>query len=124
MGYYTSVHGELTIEPPLAWNEFRDSPFAVPRKHEIWLAVEEESKQTTEGVLTVKRATRVVTWDESFKAYEFDGQLQKLVDAFPGHTFAGLFEGEGEENDDMWRVRVRNGNVERIKPRIVWPDEA
>lgn len=128
MGYYTRVTGELQIEPPLNWAEIKDSEFAPERAKrtdlDVQLEVVEESVDTAEGELIRRTAASlVVRWPDSFKAYNLVDHVQWAIDAFPGHTFTGRLECEGEENGDLWRVVIRDGRALRIEPRIVWPDE-
>jgi hypothetical protein len=129
MGYYTSITGELAIEPPLTYAEFKDTPFT---SFTDWskggadiyaIAVSEEDKDTPDGVLTVKTAHLVRPYPDEVKAYHAEDGLQRLVDAFPGHEFTGCFEGDGERADDQWRLYVRSGRVIKHVPTITWPDE-
>lgn len=128
MGYNTRVSGELTMTPPLAWNEFKNSPFHVPADEygdlDVKLAVTEETVDTDEGPLIRKTATALVpAWDDSFKAYHLVEHAQQAIDAFPGREWSGRLECEGEEAGDLWRVIVRDGRAVKVEPRIVWPDE-
>lgn len=123
MGYTTSVGGEISIEPPLTWREFKDSPFAGTDK-DVAFHVEEKTVDTDDGPLTRKAATAIVsTWEDSYKAYHLVEHVQEVIDAFPGHTFTGRLECEGEDTGDLWRVVVRDGRAVKVTPRIVWPDE-
>lgn len=123
MGYNTSVSGEIRIEPPLTWREFKDSPFAGHDK-DVTLHVEAETADTDSGPLMRKTAVALVpTWEDSYRAYHLVEHVQEAIDSFPGHTFTGRLECEGEENTDIWRVIVRDGRAVKVEPRIVWPDE-
>jgi hypothetical protein len=123
MGYNTSVTGEIRIEPPLAWREFKDSPFA-GRDMDVKIRIDEETVDTDDGPLIRKTASAIVpAWEDSYKAYKLIEHVQQAIDAFPGHTFTGRLECEGEENTDLWRVVIRDGRAVRVEPRIVWPDE-
>ena len=129
MGYYTRVTGELHIEPPLTWPEFKDSRFlpGSPNdngNYDVQLRADEETVDTDEGQLVRKTASVLLPrWDDSFKAYNLIEHVQAVIDAFPGRTFTGRLECEGEDNTDMWRLIVRDGRAVRVEPRIVWPDE-
>ncbi|MFK0062661.1 DUF6205 family protein [Streptomyces werraensis] len=123
MGYNTSVTGEIRIEPPLSWREFKDSPFT-GQDMDVKLRIDAETVDTDDGPLMRKTASAIVpAWEDSYKAYKLIEHVQQVIDAFPGHTFTGRLECEGEENTDIWRVIVRDGRALRIEPRIVWPDE-
>lgn len=126
MGYYTRVTGELHIEPPLTWAEIKtvaDSAFG-DGCLDVTLDIREDTVDTDEGPLILKTAPALVpSWDEEYKAYNLVAHVQQAIDAFPGHTFTGRLECEGEESGDLWRVVVRDGRAEKVTPRIVWPDE-
>ena len=129
MGYYTRVTGEINIQPPLTWNEFKDSPFLPgspndKTEYDVRLRADEETVDTDEGQLVRKTASVVLPrWDDSFKAYNLVKHVQAVIDAFPSHTFTGRLDCEGEEAGDLWRVVVRDDRAVKVTPRIVWPDE-
>ncbi|MEU9065838.1 DUF6205 family protein [Streptomyces sp. NPDC048306] len=129
MGYTTHVTGEFAIEPPLTWNEFKDSPFApdnAPSRHEpsLILRVSEDQVNTDDGPLMRRTATALVMREiDEYRERGLVDEVQRAIDSFPGHTFTGRLECEGEENTDIWRVVVRGGRATRIEPQIVWPDE-
>ena len=52
----------------------------------------------------------VPAWWERVKLYDILSELQRLVDAFPGHTFDGELFGEGAEFGDLWRLTVVDGS--------------
>lgn len=127
MGYNTSVDGEITITPPLTWNEIKDSPFLANPGYKlgVTLKVTEETVDTDEGQLTRKTSSALgPAWEDAFKAYSLVEDVQKAIDAFPGHIFTGRLDCEGEENADLWRVVVRDGRAVKVEPQIVWPDDA
>ncbi len=129
MGYYTTVTGELRIEPPLTWGEIKDNPFlpdtpAGLAEYDVRLRIDEETVDTADGQLTRKTCAAIEPrWDDSFKAYHLVEHVQTLIDAFPDRTFTGRLECEGEDTGDLWRVIVRDGRAVKIEPRIVWPDD-
>ncbi|MFI8351243.1 DUF6205 family protein [Streptomyces sp. NPDC085596] len=129
MGYYTRVTGEINIEPPLTWQEFKDSPFLPgsandSTAYDVRLRADEETVDTDDGQLIRKTASTVLPrWDDSFKAYNLIEHVQAIIDAFPGHTFSGRLDCEGEETGDLWRVVIRDGRAVKVTPQIVWPDE-
>lgn len=130
MGYKTCVTGELTITPPLTWSEFKDTPFntssidSYDGLMDVKLRIEEERTETAEGTLIRKTASALVrAFEEEYKAYHLLEHVQMAVDAFPGHTWGGRFDCEGEENGDLWRVVIRDGRAVKVTPSIVWPDE-
>lgn len=129
MSYYTRVTGEFSITPPLTWAECKDSHFAPHNIDDAWypsliLRVDEEPVDTDEGPL-LRRTAAVLAMREIDEYRESDlvGEVQSAIDAFPGHTFAGRLDCEGERNTDIWRVVLRDGRAVRVDARIVWPDE-
>ncbi|WP_439947246.1 DUF6205 family protein [Streptomyces sp. BBFR109] len=133
MGYTTRVCGEFAIEPPLTWNEIKASPFGhgglVTSKYlapgiDLFLAIEESETETETGTAFHRTASKLVMQEiDEYRERGLVEQVQRVIDLFPGHTFTGRLECEGEENTDIWRVIVRDGRALRIEPRIVWPDE-
>ncbi|MFD5814362.1 DUF6205 family protein [Streptomyces sp. NPDC127038] len=129
MGYYTRVDGEIRIEPPLTWAEIKNNPLlpetsAGRAEYDVRLKIDEETVDTDDGQLVRKTCSALVpAWDDSFKAYHLVDHVQHMIDAFPGHTFSGRLDCEGEEAGDLWRVVVRNGRAVKVTPSILWPDE-
>lgn len=66
-------------------------------------------------------ATIVPAWPEPYKAYNLVEHVQKIIDAFPGHTFTGHFDCN-TEGEYLWRVVIREGKAVKVEPKIVWPD--
>lgn len=130
MGYATRVDGEFEITPPLTWQEFKDSRFAphnIESSYEpsLVLRVDEDSVDTEEGTLLRRTATALVMREiDEYRAYSLLDEVQEAVDAFPGRTWTGRLDCEGEENTDLWRVYVRDGKAVKVEPRIVWPEDA
>jgi hypothetical protein len=138
MGYITHVTGEFAIEPPLTWSEIKNGPFTTAmaqgrtvrlyissaHDYDLALRVNEESVETDEGSLIRRTAAALVMKEiDEYRERNLVEQVQEIVDAFPGHTFTGRLNCEGEENTDLWRVVVRDGRAVKVEPRIVWPDE-
>lgn len=129
MSYTTHVTGEFAITPPPTWPEFKDSRFApdnVKNSYDpsLILRVNEESVDTDEGPLLKRTATALVMREiDEYRERGLVEEVQSAIDAFPGHTFTGRLECEGEENTDIWRVAVRNGRAVKVEPQIIWPDE-
>lgn len=129
MSYRTHVTGEFAITPPLTWNEFKDSKFTPENVKGKWdvslvLRVAEDAVDTEEGPLLKRTATALAMREiDEYRERGLVAEVQSAIDSFPGHTFTGRLDCEGEENTDMWRVVVRDGRAVRVEPRIVWPDE-
>jgi hypothetical protein len=89
----------------------------------VHLEVSSETVTTDEGMLTRFTSDAIVpSTDDSFKVYSLMEDVQKIVSDFPDHTFSGYLYVEGEENDDMWRLYVKDGKAIQVKPEIVWPE--
>ncbi len=53
------------------------------------------------------------------KWYYHEKHMLALSLEFPDCIFT--LEGEGEEKGDSWRKRFLNGEMEEIRPDVVWP---
>ncbi|MFK0142493.1 DUF6205 family protein [Streptomyces murinus] len=129
MSYYTAVSGQILIEPPLRGAALKESPFYDPWaggevRRCICLDIDEEPT----GPLGTREpvARRVISADvERLDAFDMEGEVQELIDAYPGHTFTGRLECMGDNHwSDMWGVIVRNGRAERVQPVVVWPGDS
>lgn len=123
MGYYTRYDGEISIEPPLTWNEIRNSDWATGTKFTVKLRIAEEIVETDDGTLTRRTADALIPLAEDCYKGDVIPSVQKAIEDFPGHIFNGRFDCKGEDAGDLWRLVVRNGGVKKVEPRIVWPDE-
>ena len=54
------------------------------------------------------------------KWYEWKEDFIRISLKYPKVLFE--IEGKGEENDDIWKARVRAGNVEIVNAKIVFDD--
>lgn len=122
MGYYTTLSGEMRIEPPAKWSEIKDSPCIDSEDRLVWIEVEETREETDEGTLLTKKGVRVITYDDSVKAYDIESEFREIAALLPGHKFVGCIEGDGEESGDMWRCYIRKGKVIEHKVKSMWPD--
>jgi hypothetical protein len=128
MGYNSNVDGQIDVTPPLTWKELQEKGYSEDGRYTpdwtcVRLEVSSETVSTDEGVLTRFTADAIVpSTDDSFKAYGLMKDVQKIVSDFPDHTFSGYLYVEGEENNDMWRLYVKDGKAIQVKPEIVWPE--
>jgi hypothetical protein len=128
MSYHHHIRGAIEIVPPLPWGKIRDSshlpPLARSTGKELKFVITVEQIDTDQGILTKKTAAAVVdAWPGENRARTLIDELQTLVDQHPDHQFIGMLELFGEDNTDMWRVKVRGRAVVRIEPQITWPDD-
>lgn len=132
MSYYTYVEGEFAIVPPLTWDEIRRSPFERASQPayladgiDLLLRVEEAPVETDEGTLVRRAGVALVMREiDEYREENLADQVQRVIDMFPGHTFIGRLDGEGQYNSDMWRIIIRQGRAMKVKAQIVWPDGA
>lgn len=126
MGYITNVTGEFTITPPITWTEMKDTPYASDdwQAGDLKLHIVENTVDTPQGELVERTASTLSLREiDEYRAYNLIADVQAAVDAFPGHEFTGHLHCEGEENDDIWRVAIRDGRAVEVKSRIVWNEE-
>lgn len=120
MGYVTRVTGEFKIDPPLTTAEIRE--WDAYDEPEVKLRIEESSVLTEDGELIKRTAAALIpAWDEPYKAYDLEDDVQAFLDAFGRDRLSGYFECNGEEDGDLWRLHVIDGKPARIEPQIVWP---
>lgn len=129
MGYYTKFEGKITIDPPLTWREIKGSPYLpeAARKSgtvDVMFRVQTSNEETDDGLIIRSWADAIVPLSDSqYKGYHIIETIEKLIKAFPEHTFSGRFDCEGETQGDIWRLVVRDGRIKRVEPRIIWPED-
>lgn len=143
MSYETNVTGEITIDPPIPWGAIRDSAFVPHRARgdaeiqdrkeraklmrDVCFKLERLEVDVEDGKLTRIRAVALVPTHSNYAGDSgkvIERHVQEVIDAFPDRTFSGRINGEGEENGDMWRVKVVAGRAIRFFPQVVWPEES
>jgi len=123
MGYYSSVHGELTPDTPLD-GAILDKIKEIYDDNEYELSYAAEFAQKYDPLLPA--GTLDFSPKEAFKLYdgaEIVTSFIQQVKEETGVTYSGTLHIEGEENDDIWRIVVKNSEVFTHRPRIVWEDE-
>ena len=124
MSYYTDVSGKIRISPPITWPEMKTSPFVDDDNLDVRLDIEVETVDTSDGELIRRTAYDLIpATDEAYRVRHLVEDVQKAIDAFPGHVFTGTLHCDGEDSSDLWRVVVCDGRAVKVEPRIVWPDE-
>lgn len=123
MGYFT---GAITINPPLNGREIRDAP----NVRDVRLRVQETATPTDDGEIVTRTADAIVPTCDGRNGYYVVEEVQVLVDHAmrdaPGRVFAGFIEagsGGGEGGAPCARYVVRDGPVETVTPRLVWPGD-
>lgn len=127
MGYNTRVTGRITIDPPIPWGVVSGSEFLPPhlgggeRNWGLRFVIREDTVDTDEGRSTKLSAVGVEAPKEPFKAYSIQEELQSVVTEFgEGHQFEGFLHCEGDEQGDVWRLMVEDGQVVKVTSRVVW----
>lgn len=124
MGYYTRITGSIGIDPPLTAREYRECPHAVNSDYCVRVWPQTERIQTEDGELTKLQGVAITPFtDAPVKAYDLLDEVAAIVASFPGRTFTGHLQCQGDEATDLWRVVVRDGIATEIKPRITWPED-
>jgi hypothetical protein len=119
MGYYSIARNEIVFSPdlPLYASKGNATIFKyIDGDYDINLDPEWSS---------------ITAPEDSFKAYHTKENLTELVNEIlkvnPHTRFAGYIEiegeGDGSGEPDLWRLRVKNGKVEEIRPKLVWPED-
>lgn len=124
MGYYSSLHGELVIEPPLEWVEYRNSRFHTQEGSPLLKLVERvEEQQTDDGSVTVRVAVGVAAALDEAKAYTIDEEITALAETFGStHRFAGHIVRAGEDTGDVERHWIDGTTARSEKAILSWPD--
>lgn len=125
MSSYTSVTGEIIIEPALTWPAAKDIPFddADADGLPVWsVRLEAEEVPGAPGTFTARRLISAdVEW---LDGYDLESDVQDVIDAFPGHRFTGLLKCMGADHwDDMWGVVARGRTAARVEPVVTWPGD-
>jgi hypothetical protein len=127
MGYYSTITGEISFEPPASYGEIR----SLSDKDRLFRFVQvAETQETEEGTLTKVSARRIepvldeVEYvDDRIKAYSMESDLTDFRAALPNRRWSGEFRVEGEEAGDVQRLFVDDkGHVVLWKARLLWPD--
>jgi hypothetical protein len=134
VGYRVTFDGEITIDPPIRWEEITDSPF-LPEKaaedyytgRDLMFRIAEEAVDVPGGRLYRRSAVALVpTWEDDAQEGRVVEHLQDAIDAFPGHEFTGRLDVRGEVSPDVWRLEVQDVHGKRkavkVVPLIVWPN--
>lgn len=119
MGYYSHSRGEITFSPEL------------PRYAVLGNEVIVKYINGDYDVFLHAEWSTISGLEDSFKAYWITDHLKELVEAIlkvnPATTFSGYIEiegeGDGSGEPDIWRLRVKDGKVEEIRPKLVWPED-
>jgi hypothetical protein len=107
MGYYTNYQLEATGFRDLAENECCQAKLVNIAGYSGW---DRQSGSDNFFVSTLYE----VKW------YDHERDMIELSLLFPAATFD--LHGQGEESNDQWHLRIRNGATERVTAQIVFPE--
>lgn len=119
MGYYSHTRGEITFSPELPKHAVLGNEVIVKYANGDYDVFLDADWSTISGP------------EDSFKAYWIVDNLKELVAAIlrvnPDTVFTGHIEiegeGDGSGEPDIWRLRVKDGKVEEVRPKLVWPED-
>lgn len=115
--------GVITITPPLTAREIRYCPMLTDLK----LRVAEHVEPTDEGEIVRRTADAVVPDCQGMEGHRIVAELCQLIASFGvTHAFAGHIEVHypaGYGGPGVKRIVLREGLVETVEPRLVWPGD-
>jgi hypothetical protein len=136
MGYTSKVSGNIEIKPVVPHKDVLKLIEAGLAKRpdekyysgisDVFVDYYKNREDTDDGVLIKYEAWNIEPASEDrYKAYSIVEDLQKIVDLLgtEKYRYLGFFEIRGEDDDDLWRLKVKDGKVMEIKPKIVWPED-
>jgi len=128
MGYYSVVTGSIIFQPPIKWADIKTSKFVInePGVNYVIKDVMLESfgvyTEDDDLIDTIMAAS-----EDSGKFYSIVEDLQELITELgPDRTYYGFLQIEGEghgDGPDIWRLKVKDGKVVEVRPKIVWPED-
>lgn len=122
MGYQARYTGEITINPPLTWEELDGIGSPVITLTDVRIRCHDEDASTPTARVTIITGVAVVAAASLGAGYDMVADLQALLDTFGAERFTGHIEATGEDGD-KWRLAIRDGKAIQVHPKIVWPGE-
>lgn len=131
MGYYSTVTGQLVIKPGLLTADLGDLADEAADDYDLIA-----KNEGTEGTLALDGNGKIVVvpgtfktvvecrFEDDFKAYTLTQSVQAVVNLAKSKDAKvnGILYVYGEENADIWRIRVEDNVVYEEKPTLVWPN--
>lgn len=121
MGYYSRVRGYIEFTPSIKIENLREHPVLSKYGPGEEAGFYPDLEITSVDYQVYDRIECVTT--DSFKAYDVQDNLEEIVAALQDRTFSGRIELYGEEEGDIYGYRIKNGIVEQIEPKLVWPED-
>lgn len=124
MGYYSSLRGELTFDPPII-----SGADVAALSDYGYLRVETVKAIVTVGTQTTHTGVAVTTGVEfdvsERKVHNLESEVRAFVSSVDSRnltTVNGTIEVFGEDSTDIWRLIVENSVVRREEAEVRWPD--
>ena len=54
------------------------------------------------------------------KWYDHKDDMLKISKEYPDILFT--VDGDGEDQGDVWREYYKNGRMQRVEPKVIWPE--
>jgi hypothetical protein len=125
MGYYSSLEGRITIDPPLPWSAVAETDYVgdLGALRGVWFELDVKSRWEGDDEIVTRTAVAVVGPEESRKHYELENHLREIAALIgPDRDAVGWLVREGEEQGDVARYGIRRGKLVVEKAEVRWPD--
>lgn len=122
MGYESHFTGRFTITPPLTWAQLQNRPGIT----DVRIAEDKTVTDTPTGQVTTIVGVAIEPLTRSaYNGYDLPEETQALIDAYPGHEFAGEIAARPlDPGGEPCRWIIRERRVVRQTPRLEWIDDA
>ena len=130
MGYYSRVTGSIRFLPPVTYGEVKDSGYVITARGQNYVDKDLELESFGPDSEDSDEIYKIIPSSEDpYKAYDIVDNLEELVRLLgPDRRYEGYIEIVGEiietgSNPDIYRLRVKDGKVEELQPKLVWPED-
>jgi hypothetical protein len=134
MSYGSTIRGEITIHPPLSWDEYRDSPFRNNNRgangKDVGLIISRPGDSDPELPIPPMDggpefvAIGLCNFDEErFSRHGLTEQLEEFARLYgANHYFNGYLVRVGEESGDIERFTIVDGALVSEQAELRWAD--
>lgn len=130
MGYNTYVTGELRVRPKLSDKDIEALDAGPDGDSNLFAtsAGDDDTVELVNGEITVVpgKSWTVVRprSEEPHKAYDLPSEVQKLAEVATkrGCKVTGALYLDGEDSNDLSRIRVDGAKAVQEEPKFVWPN--
>lgn len=128
MSYNSRVEGSIIFKPSVTFGEVKNSRFVINDPGQNYVDAEIELETFGPDSEDDDEVWRIKPYSEDpYRAYGIISDLTELVDFLGPRQYIGYLEITGEGyvpgEPDIWRLRVRDGKVEEVRPKLVWPED-